>query len=151
MGQIALIVMECSGDWAAALRLRLERSAVRLIETRMLDQCWQRLVEQPTSLAALELTAENVRPLLAVLLRLQNELPEVRAIVVAERKLAAYENLVREAGAIHFVVSPRSLGEVAELVRRRATQLEASAARQTDDLDDPRAAILANLPWSEIF
>jgi hypothetical protein len=151
MVQVALIVMERSGDWAAALRLRLERSAVRLIETRMLEQCWQRLVEQPTSLAAMELTAENVRPLLAVLLRMQDELPEVRAIVLAERKLAAYENLVREAGAIHFVVSPRSLGDVAELVHRRAIQLYASAARQADDLEDPRPAILANLPWSETF
>jgi len=149
MGRIALIMMERSGDWAAALRLRLERSVVRLVETRMLDQCWQRLVEQPTSLAALELTAENVRPLLAVLQRMQDELPEVRAIVMAERKLAAYETLVREAGAIYFVVSPRSLGDVAELVRRRAIQLDKSVAQQADDLADPRPTILANLPWSE--
>ena len=149
MSQIALIVMERSGEWAAALRQRLERSQVRLFETRTLDECWRRLVEQPTPLAAIELTADNVRPLMAMLLRLQDELPEVRAIVMAKRQLAEYESLIREAGAIHFLVSPRSLGDVAELVRRRQAQLEASAASRTGDLDDPRAEILANLPWSD--
>jgi DNA-binding NtrC family response regulator len=149
MSRVALIVMERTGDWTAALRSRLEPSDVRLCETRMIEECWQRLVQQPTALAALELTAENVRPLLAALLRLHVELPEVRAIVMAERKLAAYENLVREAGAIHFVVSPRSLSDVVELVRRRTAQLAAATAHRADDLADPRPEILANLPWSE--
>jgi hypothetical protein len=117
----------------------------------MLDQLWRRLVELPTALAALELTAENVRPLLAVLLRMEDELPEARAFVVAERKLAGYESLVREAGAVHFVVSPRSLGEVAELARRRTIQLASAAVHRAGDLEDPRPTILANLPWSEAF
>jgi hypothetical protein len=151
MSQIPLIVMERSGDWAAALRLWLEPLDVRLFETRMMEECWHRLVEQPTALAALELTADNVRPMLALLLRLEDELPEVRAIVVAERQLAAYGDLVREAGAIHFVVSPRSLGDVAELVRRRIGQLAASAPLGVSDLDDPRAKILADLTWSDVI
>jgi hypothetical protein len=148
MDQIAVIVMEHSGDWAAAMRLRFDPSDVRLIETRTLDECWRRLVRQPAALAALELTADNVRPLLATLLRLQSELPEVRAIVMAERRLNAYGDLVREAGAIHFIVSPRALGDVNVLVGRRTIQL-ASASRETSDFDDPRPAILANLPWSD--
>jgi DNA-binding NarL/FixJ family response regulator len=150
MSQIPLIVMERSGNWAAALRLWLEPLDARLYETRMIDECWQRLVEQPTALAALELTADNVRPLLA-LLRLRRELPEARAIVMAERTLAAYGELVREAGAIHFVVSPRSLGDVAELVRRRIDHLAASAPLGVSDLDDPREKILADLPWSDVI
>ena len=151
MSQIELIVMERSGDWAAALQLWLKPSDVRLFETRMIDECWHRLLEQPTALAALELTADSVRPMLAMLLRLQDELPEVRVIVMAERPLAAYGDLVREAGAIHFVVSPRSLGDVVGLVRRRIMQLKASAASQTSDLDDPRVQVLANLPWSDVI
>ena len=151
MSQFPLIVMERSGDWAAALRLWLEPLEVRLFETRMMDECWHRLVEQPAALAALELTADNVRPLLAMLLRLDDELPEVRAIVMAERRLATYGELVREAGAIHFVVSPRSLGDVAELARRRIGQLDASAPLGLSDLEDPRARIVADLPWSDVI
>jgi hypothetical protein len=142
--------MERSGDWAAALRLWLQRTDARLIEARTLDECWRRLVQHPTAMAALELTADNVRPLLAVLLRIEDELPEVRAIVLAERKLAGYENLVREAGAVRFTTSPRLLADVAELIRRRTMTLAASAARLADEFADPRPAIFANLPWSEI-
>ncbi len=149
MGKFPLIVMERSGDWAAALRLWLEPLDVRLFETRMMDECWRRLLEQPTALAALELTADNVRPLLAMLLRLRRELTDVRAIVLAERRLATYGELVREAGAIHFAVSPRSLSDVAELAHRRIGQLDASAPIEKGDLDDPRTRILADLPWSD--
>lgn len=144
-----MIVMERSGDWAAALRLQLDPSDVRLFETRTLDECWLRLVEHPAAMAVLELTADNVRPLLTMLLRLQRALPEARAIVVAKRQLVEYGCLVREAGAIHFRVSTRSLADVADVVRRRAIQLEALAAYQGCDTDDPQTEIFAKLPWSD--
>ncbi len=149
MPRIPLIVMEQTGDWAAALRRELPQPAVRLIETRTLEECWRRLAEWPAALVALELTAERVGPLLARLLRMEREFPAARAIVLAERRLAPYGPLVREAGAIHFVDSTRSLGPVAELVRRRLARLAASGDAPAAGADDTLAEILADLPWSE--
>jgi hypothetical protein len=96
----------------------------------------------------IELTAANAKQLVATLLRLQRDLPEARAIVVAKRQLAGHGRLMREAGAIHFVISPRSLAAVADIVRRRRIELDAAAIHEIDDTVDPQPAIIANLPWS---
>ena len=117
--QTTLVVLERTGAWAAALRRILNASPVRLLETRSLDECRQRILQYPMVVALLELTAANAASLAAMLVQMQSQAPELRAIVVANRQLAGYENLLREAGAIHFLVSSRSLGEVAEIVRRR--------------------------------
>ncbi len=148
MNQPALIVLERSGDWAVALRRHLDPD-VRVVETRSLRECTERLREHPAAIAALELTPTNPPAIVQFLARAGNEFPAVRAVVVASRQMAEYENLIREAGAIHFVVSTRSLGEVAEIIRRRQIQLEAISADIPDDAQDPRPAILANLPWSK--
>lgn len=145
---IPLIVLERSGNWATALRSRFNESEVRVFETRTASDCRQRLLQHPRAIAALELTAANARPLLSTLLALHSELPGVCSIIMAERRMAGYESLFREAGAIHFVVSPRSLGDVGQIVRRFAA-LDASSASAPSDRDDPRPAIVANLPWSD--
>jgi hypothetical protein len=50
---------------------------------------------------------------------------------------------VREAGAMHFEVSPRRLGRVAEMARRHL------AAAPAADLT-PTQRILQSLPWSNL-
>ena len=107
MPRVPVILMERSGQWAAALRIELPEGAIRLIETRSLEECWRRLAEWPRALVAIEVTAERIEAVAAGLRRLERRFPESRAIVLAERGLAACGDLLREAGAIHFASSPR--------------------------------------------
>jgi hypothetical protein len=148
--RVPIVVMERSGQWTAALRRELPPATVRLIETRTLEECFRRLAEWPKGFAAIELSEERIEPLLAGLLRMERRYPEARAIVLAGRGLAAYADLLREAGAGCFVSSIRSLAAVAELVRRRAARL-AAASEASAGGDDLLAEVLADLPWSDEY
>ncbi len=139
-GRARLVVCETSGRWAVALRRELA-SAVRILETRSVDHCWQALADAPASAAIVELTGANADTLLGRMLRLGRDLPLCRVAVVADRKLAGYQSLMREAGAVDFVASPRRLGPLANLACRhldRAPEHQQGLLRQ----------IWSNLPWS---
>jgi len=110
-----LIVCERRGHWAAALRRELSESGLRVWETRLLADCWQSLTVAPASFLVVELSLGNAEALLGRMMRLPTEYPLARVAVVAERRLTAYEWLVREAGAVHFVSSPRELGPLAQI------------------------------------
>lgn len=138
--QRRLIVCERSGEWAVALRRELGEAGPRVYETRSLPECWQSLAGHEASFLLLELSPATVDDLIARLASLEREFPAARAVVVAERSLADYEKLLREAGAVHFVSSPRLLGEVAELARRHFAQSPRSRRPLMEE-------IRARLPW----
>ena len=74
---------------------------------------------------------------------------EAVAVVVADRSLVGWESLIREAGAAHFIVSPRKLHELSEIILRHAafvTPAMRQPAEQAASLDEQ---ILAGLPGSE--
>ena len=152
MPRVTLIVLERTGEWAVAIRRHLDELAVRLLETRSFDEFWLRMAEHPTALAAWELTESNIRLLTAALVRLQREFPRASAVILAGRRLAACESLVREAGAIHVIDSSRSLPELTEIVRRRASQSPVGPARlqqPSGENAEALAEIWTNLPWSD--
>ena len=139
-GRARLVVCESSGRWAVALRRELA-AAVRIHETRSIDHCWQALADAPASFAIVELTGGNADSLLERMLRLGRDLPLCRVAVVTGRKLVGYQSLMREAGAVHFICSPRRLGPLADLARRHldgAPEHQQGLIRQ----------IWSNLPWS---
>lgn len=136
-----LIVFEWTGSWALALRRHLASSA-RLWPARSLAQAWDALALAPASFLVLELSRNNAEALVARLLRLERDWPLARAAVVADRSLAAYEWLVRQAGAVHFACTPRLAPSLADLARRHL-----AAAPQPER--DPVQTIWANLPWGE--
>jgi hypothetical protein len=139
-----LIVLERDGRWAAALRLATGDAAVRLVEVRSWEECWRRLEENPSALVAAELTDSNIDAVVAALERIDRQFPQAALLVLAERKLAPYRRLLLEAGALHFVTSPRELGGVKEIVRRRS-HLSETAASASNRLDE----IVAELPWRD--
>ena len=117
-----LIVCERTGRWAIALRRELAEAGVRVWETRTLADCRDELVENPASFAVVELGA-NLRGLLRLLASQPRRFPVARLAVVADRSQADYEWLVREAGAVHFLCSPRQVALLARLACRHLAQV----------------------------
>jgi hypothetical protein len=72
--------------------------------------------------------------------RIGRDYPWARLAVVAGRELAAAEWLLREAGAVHFLTSPRQL---AGLMRTARRHLEAVPRPQSSPAEETWAA----LPW----
>ena len=135
-----LIVCERTGRWAVALRRELAEPGVRVWETRTLADCRDELIANPASFAAIELGA-NVAGLLRLLAMQQRQLPAARLAVVANRSQAGYEWLMREAGAVHFLCSPREVAVLARL-----------ACRHLAEVPPPQQSlaerIWASLPWA---
>lgn len=138
-----LIVCERSGRWAVALRAALADAAVgpRVRETRSLADCWQELARRPSSFVVAELTLSAADALADRLARLERQFPLAAVAVVADRSLAELEPLVRQAGAVHFVTSPREADALARLASRH---LERAAAPRRS----VRETVLARLPWA---
>jgi hypothetical protein len=137
-----LIVLERDGHWATALRLAISEPAVRLVEVRSWDECWRRLQEHPSALVAVELTDANIDAVVAALGRIERKFPQAAPLIFAERKLAPYRGVLCEAGALHFVTSPRELGGVNEILCRRS---HFSVTDASNGLDE----IVAELPWRD--
>ncbi len=137
-----LLVCERSGQWAGALRRELAQSGVPLGETRSLAECWEALAASPASFLVVELTVESAEDLLRRMVRLGRDFPLARVAVVAPRRLAGWQGLLREAGAVHFTCSPRQLGVVAEMACRHLASVPAPPQGLTD-------RILAGLPWGK--
>jgi len=135
-----LIVCERRGHWAVALRRELVELGVRVYETRSLAACWKMLAESPAAFVVVELTAGCLDALLGRMARLERDFPRARLAVVADRSLAGYEWLMREAGAVHFADSPRQFGPLAQLACRHLAQVPAAKMSLT-------RRIWESLPW----
>jgi len=137
-----LIVCEQRGRWAAWLRRELEPVGVRLMETRLVADCWEALARLPASFLVLELTPANVGELLDRLAWLGRDYPSARAAVVADRRLSECEWLMREAGAVHFLCSPREVRLLAEVACRHLARVPAPPQELAE-------RIWASLPWGK--
>ena len=135
-----LIVCERTGRWAAALRRELVDSGVRVWETRTLDDCWSELALSPASFVVLELGAD-VAGLLGRMTRRAGRFPAARLAVVADRSRADHQWLIREAGAVAFLCSPRKVGLLARLACRHLAQAPPLQQSLTE-------RIWAGLPWA---
>jgi hypothetical protein len=141
VGRARLIVCERRGRWAVTLRRELAGAGVRVWETRTLDDCWRELAESPSSFMVLELGGDMAE-LLGRMARQPREFPAARLAVVADRELAGYEGLMREAGAVDFLCSPRRVGSLAQLACRHLAHVPQPQQTLTE-------RIWANLPWPQ--
>jgi len=133
-------VCERSGAWAIALRREAAHLDLHLYETRSLADGWAVLEQSPASFLVAELTLANADALLARMAGLERQFPRARVAVVAERSLAEYEWLLREAGAVWFATSPRELKPMIAIVQRNM-QLTPLPAR------DLTQQVWDSLPW----
>ena len=140
-----LILCERTPRWAGAFRRELRKAPreveFRIAEVRSFTQCERELAASPHSVAAIEMTSQNLHPALQALVEYRDRFPHVRLIALADRELAPHELLVREAGAIQIVFSPRSLASSVRLIRRHL----ARAPKKETTLEE---AVWNKLPWA---
>ncbi len=141
-----LVVCERTGHWAVALRrelARLKKPGVRIHETRSVNECWRLMDDYRASFVVVEVTPSNVQALLDRLAELEWDFPSARVAVVVGRAFRFSEPILREAGAIHFVDSPRQLKPLGEI-----------ACRHLDRIPKPKLGLVeqiwADLPWKEV-
>jgi hypothetical protein len=136
-----LIVCERVGEWAAALRVELVDSGVKVWECRRLDEAWSALAESPAAFLVVEASPSNLIELPQRVSWLRRDFPHACAAVVADRGLADYEWSIREAGAVDFVTSLRQVQPLAGLVIRHLASVPPPAQTLAEQ-------IWASLPWA---
>lgn len=141
-GPPRLIVCEQSARWAVALERELGPSGPRVHQARNLAECWEMLAAATTSFVVVELGRANFEALLDRLAQSGRQYPLARVAVVTDRRLAAAEWLMREAGAVHVATSPRRLAPLAQVARRHLAQ----APRPQRTLAQQ---VWAELPWQK--
>ena len=104
-----LILCEEQNNWAIAIIRKQRQIQPLLCETRSTGQLWDALEVSPNSLVGIELTVTNFDAVLNTLIRLSSHYPKAVAIILTSRRLQGYEAVLRQAGAIDFLVSTRRL------------------------------------------
>ncbi len=135
-----LIICERSGLWSVALRGELAEAGVRLWECRSLPEAWEALAQTPSAFVIAEAVRENLDNLLRRMAWFSRDFPQGRIAVVAQKNMARFEWLLREAGAVHFLTSPRRLTPLAGLVVRHLANVPLPAQTMVQ-------RIWASLPW----
>jgi hypothetical protein len=135
-----LIVCERSGSWSVALRSELAEAGVRLRECRSLPEAWEALAQTPAAFVIAEAAHENIENLLRRMVWFSRDYPQARIAVVAQRNMARFEWLLREAGAVHFLTSPRRLAPLAGLAVRHLANVPPPPQTMVQ-------RIWASLPW----
>ncbi|MDE0736491.1 MAG: hypothetical protein OSB47_11755 [Pirellulaceae bacterium] len=103
-------------------------------------QAWEALQQSPASFLGLELTGDNFESVACSLKELSRDYPRARAVVLTSRPFQHYEWILREAGAVDFLASPRRLRLLAAMANRHIGQIQpdSTIADQT---------IWQRLPW----
>jgi len=123
----SLIVWEPGEALQTRVVPHVRRHVGRITTVRRLPAVQRALAASPAAILLAELGPETVGPMLELLFRLPHEAPQVRAIVAAQRGWEAYEELVRELGAVDFAPSPRSLERLAETIAALASRAPQTA------------------------
>lgn len=134
-----IVICERTGWWAVVVRRHWGPGQRRVHETRSLADAGAMLARAPGSFAIVELTAGGLGPLVDWFLRLPRDFPWTPAAVVADRALAGCGDVLRQAGAVHFVASPRQVGPLVEMAARHLAALPAPAGLAQQ--------VWASLPW----
>lgn len=138
------IVCERTGRWAAALRRELEAHAGEFSEIRLPEELSAAIESaRQATVVVVELRRDALGPSLDALVLAERRGARVLPVAVADATLAGVEGVAREAGAVHFVTSPRQFHELVELGRRHQRCVPAP-------VQTLRERVWARLPWNAI-
>jgi hypothetical protein len=136
-----LILCEKSNRWAVALRRALGERQHVLRQTRSLAECSRSLAVSPASLVVVECRADNLDSLLSAAGKWLRHFPHVQLAAVMDGSLAPAEALLREAGAVAVIRSPRHVRSLARLALRHVDRAPAADLSLVE-------AIVERLPWA---
>ncbi len=106
-----------------------------------MPEAWDALTQTPVAFVIAEADRQNLDDLLRRMAWFSRDFPHARIAVVAQRNMARFEWLVREAGAVHFLTSPRRLTPLAGLVVRHLANVPLPSQTMME-------RIWASLPWA---
>ena len=106
-----------------------------------MPEAWAALTETPAAFLIAEALPENLDHLLRRMAWFSRDFPQSRIAVVGPREMARCEWVLREAGAVHFLTSPRRLTPLAGLVVRHLAGVPVPSQTMTQ-------RIWASLPWA---
>jgi hypothetical protein len=119
MSAPCLIVCEKKGRIGPMVRSQLGKSGgLPIVETRGLMQTAAALADSPGSLAAVEVSRENLPQVLDWLSRIERDHPTAKAVVLLTDDDVTLDALLREAGAIDVLHSVREAPRLVRLARR---------------------------------
>lgn len=137
-----LLVCERDGYWATALRLAGPPISLRIYELRNLIDCRRELEQSPASLVVVEATRTSIEGVWYLLQETQRSYPQARIVVVGGADVTTWHDLLREAGAVLVVDSPRRLDRVLRLAQRHTERLPRAEMSLRDQ-------VWSRLPWAE--
>jgi hypothetical protein len=154
-----LLICERTGTWAAALR-RVDRSTIeqpppRIVEARSLVEC-RKGFDGPSSAdfavapLVVESTIGDLADLLDLLTVHVRRRPRVPRFVVGPLPSDDFELLLREAGAVDWIASPRGVDRIVQTLRRYDPSV---AAPRVSLLEPPISLtdrLRASLPWRPV-
>jgi len=146
-GSGRLILCEQSGLWATAMHRAYPEVRKYWLRFFRWRPAWEAFRSRPTSFLAVELWPENFSEILDGLRWMDCFAPEGRLAILADRRLAEWEWMFRQAGAVHFISSPRA---VALLVQMTIRHLKRSAWHLKRPAEAPASLaerIWRRLPW----
>jgi DNA-binding NtrC family response regulator len=135
-----LVVCERDGSWSAGLRGELADAGARVWECRSLAETWDALAQTPAAFVVVEALRENLDDLVRRMAWFTRDFPPARMAVVAARSMARFEWLLREAGAVDFLTTPRRLPRLACMVVRHLANVPPPPQTLVE-------RIWASLPW----
>lgn len=137
------IVCERVSKWSAALRGEPSVGEENVVEVRHTDELTSAINATPwATVVVVELRSDGLSAALDALVNVECRDRRVLCVAVADEELAEIESVAREAGAVHFLTSPRRIAELVTLGKRHQARVPAPAQTL-------RERVLAELPWSD--
>jgi hypothetical protein len=154
-----LLICERTGTWAAALRRGVrstaEQPTSRIIETRSLVECRNGFDGQSSADFAVapllvESTIGDLPDLLDLLTVHVRRRPRVPRFVIGPLPSDDFELLLREAGTVDWVASPRGVGRIVQTLRRYDPRVAAPPVNLLEPPTSLTDQFRASLPWRPV-
>jgi hypothetical protein len=136
-----LVVLASPATWGRWWRRELSQPWP-LCEVQTHDQAWRQLQAWPHGALALELWPQSAPQTVQLLARLALQRPHVLCLAHLAPELADWELLLREAGAVDVLCSPRRMRSAAALVDRHLARAPSPPRSLSEQ-------IRAKLPWGQ--
>jgi hypothetical protein len=140
-----LVLCERRGRWADRIRRYVNQPRLKVIETRSLSECSERLSEYGWAIVGLELTEASFDRNIVWWLGLARTFPQAEVLALCDCPPRGTDDLCRELGAIDIMKSELDALRLSSLVDRYLSQPAFETLKQ--DSADVNGWIRSRLLW----